>query len=257
MKVEISYDGTDFYGYQRQKNKSRTIQQTIEDLYLDMFHEKIILEASGRTDAGVHAKAQVAHFDYERDISPKRLLYAMNYQLPKDLVLLSAERVTEDFHARKCAIAKAYSYQLYMGKIAPAIGHRYYGHVRKELDVALMKKAIKLFEGHHNFKGFCGRGTSVQSYDRSIYYAGLEQEGPWLTFHFLGSGFLRKMVRNMVGSLVDIGTANKAISMITTALVTGDRKESGQTASPEGLFLEKVYYQKDDLLQSLSLLQTK
>lgn len=254
FKLTMSYDGSCYYGFQRQKEENRpTIQGTLEQALSFLLNEPVIIYGAGRTDAGVHARAQVAHFHTERAISAHSLVYALNRALPPSLVITDACQVNENFHARKCAIGKWYSYRIYNGAFPPAIGHQYFTHVPQPIDERLFRQALSHFCGRHCFKGFCGRGSSVQSYDRTLYVARalVDDDHRWWQIHFVGDGFLRKMVRNLVGTAVDISLERRPMDIITQALESGDRTKAGKTAAAQGLVLEKVFYDVDDLDQTI------
>lgn len=251
IKLTMSYDGTHFSGFQRQRNAPRTIQGVFEDVFAQTFNENVVLHGSGRTDAGVHARNQVAHIDVQRAIPTDRMLYALNRLLPKDLVLLAAEKVTHDFHARKSALGKAYSYRIFNGRIPPALGFRYFCHVPQPLDAVLMRESLQAILGFHSFQGFCAHGSSVKSFDRTIYAVDLDIKDAWWTVRIIGDGFLRKMVRNLVGSAMDIAGGRKSLAIMRQALMSGQRCDAGQTAPAAGLFLDHVFYEQAEMAQAM------
>lgn len=250
-KLVMSYDGSRFAGFQRQSMDARpTIQGVVEDLLQTTFQETVTLHGSGRTDAGVHARAQVCHISLTANIPPDRLRYALNRQLPDDIVITEVSMAPHGFHARKCAVGKTYSYTIYNGRIPPALGHAYYTHVPQKMDAALFEEALSPLLGHHNFQGFCGRRSSIKSYDRTLLGWQLAVQDDWWHITFIGDGFLRKMVRNIVGSAIDIATGHKSRDIIKNALVSQDRCDAGHTAPAKGLVLEEVFYDQDALCKA-------
>jgi tRNA pseudouridine38-40 synthase len=254
FKLTMTYDGSCYYGFQRQKEADRpTVQGILEEALSFILNEPVTIHGAGRTDAGVHARAQVAHFHTDRSISAASLVYALNRALPDSLVVTDACLVDDHFHARKCAIGKWYSYRIYNGAFPPAIGHQYFAHVPQPIDEALLRQALTEFCGPHCFKGFCGRGSSVQSYDRTLYLAHLliSEDRRWWQIHFVGDGFLRKMVRNLVGTALDISLGRRPMTIIAEALVSGDRRKAGKTAAAQGLVMERVFYDAQDLNRTI------
>lgn len=248
MKLTLEYDGSQFAGFQRQANESiRTVQGVLEARLALLLNEKIVIHGAGRTDGGVHARGQVAHMDTSRNITPQRLRYALSRNLPPDLVVREVEAVDETFHARKCALGKWYSYHLYNGRPPHAIGHMYVTYETQPIDEVLLKNAIGQVVGRHDFRGFCGRGATVQTFERTIYRAEVLRDGDWLSVHFVGDGFLRKMVRNIVGSALDVATGRRSSDTVQKALSSGDRTKAGTTAPAQGLYLESVFYDQEAL----------
>lgn len=248
--LTLSYDGSSFHGFQRQKKKEiPTVQGTLEEALCLVLQENIIVYGAGRTDAGVHARAQVAHIQTDCSISADSLMYALNRALPPSLVICHSELVDDSFHARKCAVGKWYSYRLFNGSLPPALGHQYFACVTQPLDEALFRQSLNQMIGNHWFKGFCGHGSSVKSYDRTLYLAKplVDVHRQWWEIHFVGDGFLRKMVRNMVGTAIDVALHRKPLSCIDETIRSGDRRKAGKTAAPEGLTLEAVFYEQNQL----------
>lgn len=256
FKLTLSYDGTQFFGFQRQKSKEiRTIQGVLEERLSQLLNETIIIHGSGRTDSGVHAMGQVIHFDTNRHIPAEQLQYALLRNLPRDLVIIAVEEVTKDFHARKSSCGKWYRYQLYNGQRPHAIGHMYWSHEPQAIDDQKLQAALKPLIGYHHFQGFCGRGATVDTFERTIFLADFYRQEEKIIFHFIGDGFLRKMVRNIVGTVLDMATGRKKEDLIENALISGDRREGGATAPPEGLFLEKVFYDVAEMKEQIEILQ--
>lgn len=251
-KITFSYDGTNFFGYQRQPNEVRTVQGEIEKALSVLFDEAVEVHASGRTDRGVHARGQVAHFDLEKTLEPEKIVYALNRFLTRDIRLHHCEKVSEDFHARKSAIGKYYSYRLYLGKYPSALGYSTFNAISLSLDKALFKASLKEAIGTHDFRGFCGRGSHIKDFERTIFHIAFEEEDPWFIIHFFGDGFLRKMIRNLVGTALDIALGRKQRDAMVLALKEKNRTKGGRTAQAEGLVLEEVYYDKESLDKKLA-----
>lgn len=252
VKLTFSYDGTGFNGYQRQKEEVRTVQGELEYALLKLFDEAIEVHASGRTDSGVHARAQVAHFDLKAEVAPEKIVYALNRFLNRDIRVAHAEVVEADFHARKSAIGKHYSYRIYHGNRPSAIGYSTFNHVNLPFDKALFKESFQVVLGCHDFRGFCGRGSNVTDYERTIYKIAFEENEDNLIIHFIGDGFLRKMIRNLIGTALDISLGRKPKNAMHAALEEKNRSKGGRTASAYGLVLEEVFYTKEALEKSLA-----
>lgn len=258
-KLTMSYDGAGFSGFQRQSDEDLlTVQGLLEATFSELFGERVKLHGAGRTDAGVHARAQIAHVCSARTIPPERLRYALNRALPPSLVITDVSVADAGFHARKCAIGKWYSYRIYNAQTPPALGHGYFTHIPQPLDRELFEEALACYLGHHDFEGFCGRGATVQTFDRTLYLAKccVDRCDPaWWQVHFVGDGFLRKMVRNLIGTAVDIALGRRPLSAIERALTSGDRSQAGPTAAACGLTMEEVFYEEATLTERLAQLE--
>ena len=255
-KITFSYEGTNFLGYQRQPGEGRTVQGEIEEALRILYKEEVEIHASGRTDKGVHARGQVAHFDLNLCLEPDKICYAVNRFLGRDIRLHQEEIVDEAFHARKSALGKHYSYKMYFGKKPPAIGYATFCPIFTTFSPEIFFLSLLPLLGGHNFQGFCGRGSSVKTYERTIYAIALEVEGDWLPLHLVGDGFLRKMIRNIVGTALDMIFNRRQKEALLTCLTERDRTKGGQTAPSEGLVLEEVFYTKADLLAKMKSLET-
>ncbi|MBE5780513.1 MAG: tRNA pseudouridine(38-40) synthase TruA [Clostridiales bacterium] len=242
------YDGTDYGGWQRQKN-ANTVQEEIEKALTKLLETPITIHGAGRTDAGVHARGQVFHFDGDTRIPPDKLAYAVNYLLPKDIRLKQTQAVGEDFHCRFDAKAKWYRYQIYNHPFASPLRGRYSWYVPfAPLDVDLMKEAVKPIVGTHDYAAFAASGSYVEMTVRTIYKAEISIIDGLITLDIVGSGFLYNMVRIIAGTLVDIGRGKLNKDTFTTMLQTLDRKQGGMTAPPNGLCMMRVYYDGEDVL---------
>ncbi len=248
IKLLIGYDGTNFCGWQRQLN-GRTIQGEIEDCLTLMTREKIDLHGAGRTDAGVHAEGMVAHFVTSSAITCHDFLRGLNSMLPGAVRILDAEQVDLDFHSRFSAIGKRYQYKIYTGKIQPPHLRLYSVHVPKELNFPAIKDCLKLLEGTHDFSSFENSGSrdktiySGRGAVRTIHRAELIKEPPFqLIFQFIGDGFLRNMVRNLVGTVLEVGRGRTSVEKFSEIMKAKDRTMAAATAPAHGLFLKEVLY---------------
>ena len=245
--ITVSYDGTLFNGYQKQP-KQRTVQGEIEKALKEISGgKKIDIYASGRTDAGVHAMAQKIHFDLDSKMDVEKLGKGLNSLLPNDIFVRKVTQESDDFHARFSAIGKEYLYMLNVGEYNPLERNYVYKH-NKKLDVVEMERAMKYFEGTHNFKSFTKSDEEREERDdyvRTISQTNLIRDPKDLnkiTLVFVGTGFLRYMVRNMVGILIEVGEGKRKSEDIISILRSEDRKCAGKCANPEGLYLKNVFY---------------
>ena len=242
FKLIIEYDGSRFHGWQRQK-KDRTVQETIEKALAVMTRETISVIGSGRTDAGVHALGQTASFKTRSRLTAKVFFNGLNSLLPADVVVLSCVKMPDTFHARFDVQSKRYRYHILNRAIAPAIGRQFVWHIRKPLDPAAMDQAAGILLGTHDFKAFEGTGSPRDHTVRSVTESTLKSTGGGnLTYDIAANGFLRFMVRNIVGTLVEVGLGKLAVQEVTDILKSKDRSRAGATAPPQGLFLIEVMY---------------
>ena len=249
-KATIAYDGTNFAGFQAQTGgaKVRTVQEELEKVLTRLnSHDPVILQGAGRTDAGVHARAQVIHFDLQdfagrpRDL--EKLRFALDTQSPADIAVLKVEIVPDDWHARFAPHEKIYEYYLENSQVRDPFHRLYHAHFRYHLDREKMAAGLELLAGTHDFTGFTASGSSVDDKIRTITQAQLVQIDPTtMKFIFRGNGFLYKQVRNMVGTLIKIGNDRMPLDQITKILDSKNRNLAGPTAAPEGLFLKEVIY---------------
>jgi tRNA pseudouridine38-40 synthase len=248
IKMVISYDGTDFSGWQRQRH-DRTIQGEIEHCLTVMTRDRIDLHGAGRTDAGVHAEGMVAHFVTCSGISCQDFLRGLNSMLPPAIRIVKVDEVGLDFHARFSAVGKCYQYTIYTGKIQPPQLRLYSVHVNCHLRFPVMEKCLRLLEGTHDFASFENSGSRDKSICsgrgsvRTIYQAVLLDEPPFLvTFQFTGDGFLRNMIRNFTGTLLEVGRNRLSVEEFTEILRARDRTMAAATAPAHGLSLKEVLY---------------
>ncbi len=248
IKLVVSYDGTHFGGWQRQNN-SRTIQGEIEQFLQKMTGETTLLNGAGRTDAGVHAEGMVAHFHTRSSITCDNFLRGLNSLLPGSIRIFHAEEVEASFHARFSAIGKQYQYEIYTGKIQPPRLRLHTLHITAPLNSAAMQDCLTIIEGNHDFSSFENSGSRDKSIPsgrgafRTIYEARLlDNDCQLLTFQFSGDGFLRNMIRNLVGTLLEVGKEKITPRQFTEILAAKDRTMAGATAPAHGLCLKKVFY---------------
>ncbi|PIP37460.1 MAG: tRNA pseudouridine(38-40) synthase TruA [Desulfobacterales bacterium CG07_land_8_20_14_0_80_52_14] len=242
FKLFIEYDGTAYHGWQRQK-ACPTIQGEIEKVVRKMAGKAVTVIGSGRTDAGVHALGQVAHFHCETRLSPKSFLSGLNSLLPKDIVIHRIVKTKRDFHARYNARTKTYQYRILNRPIPKAVGRFYAWHVRKPLDLSAMRSAAGYLTGTHDFKSFEGAGSPRSHTLRTVTKAALSKSaGGIILFEIQADGFLKAMVRNIVGTLVYVGLGKISPEEMEEILRSKDRRKAGPTAPSCGLFLKKVIY---------------
>lgn len=241
IKLTIEYDGTNYVGWQRQEN-GVSIQEEIEKAIAKLSGEDVTLIGSGRTDSGVHAIGQVANFKTNSTIPPSRFKFALNNNLPADIIVLKSERVPMDFHSRYDSIGKRYKYLVYNDKTPTALYRNLAYHVSYTLNYDEMMRAIELFKGTHDFTSFMVARNDVETAIRTITDASLCRKGNWISFYIEGDGFLYNMVRIIVGTLIDIGRGKFKAADIPSMINSRHREASGHTAPPQGLYLEKVYY---------------
>ncbi len=244
LKLTIEYDGTNYVGWQRQPN-GVSIQGLLEDALAPIEGRAITVHGAGRTDAGVHALGQAASVSLTTALPEATLGRALNAVLPRDVRVLAVEEVPAEFHARFDARTKTYEYRIVNAPLVSAFLHRYVWHVMAPLDLAVMRTAAEALVGRHDFAGFQGAGSVVATTERTIleveWRDGTSFDRP-LAFCIPADGFLRHMVRNIVGTLVEIGIGRWADSHVSAILDSRDRLQAGPTAPPHGLFLVHVGY---------------
>jgi len=242
FKLIIEYDGSAYHGWQRQKT-DRTLQGEIENALSTMTGQKITLLGSGRTDAGVHALGQVANFHCDTRLTAETFQKGLNGLLDDDIVIRDCQQADEDFHARYDVKSKTYHYRILNRQIPTAIHRQYLWFIRRKLDIDAMRSAIPHLLGKHDFKAFEGTGSPRAHTIRCISEAELvRHEDGYLTFEIEADGFLRFMVRNIVGTLADVGVGKIAPDDLPQILLSRDRSRAGATAPPQGLFLMNVRY---------------
>lgn len=245
LKLTIAYDGTDFAGWQIQP-EAATVQGTLSSAIGRITGEKVLPQGSGRTDAGVHALAQVATFQTDSVIPAANFVVALNDILPASIRVLTADEVEADFHPRKSAQAKTYRYRIYREAICPPLLARYVWHYPYPLDESAMQQAAPLVEGEHDFTSFAAvdpeRGREGISNVRQIFASQWRRESCELIYEVRGSGFLHHMVRNLVGTFLLVGKGALKTADVARILEAKDRSTAGATAPASGLYLVNVEY---------------
>jgi tRNA pseudouridine38-40 synthase len=242
IKMVLQYDGTRYHGWQRQEGAS-TIQGILEERIQRIIGEPVTLIASGRTDAGVHALHQVCHFITRSNLHPDSLRRGLNSVIPHDIRVKEAEYARQNFHARYSARSKTYEYRI-LNRLEPDLFLRFYTwHVPFTLDLVKMNQCISLLRGKHDFSSFKSSGSGNVNPVREMMLAELQVSGQdLLRFVFEADGFLRHMVRNMVGTVVDVGQGRITVEAFEDIFRSRDRQMAGIKAPPEGLFLAMVKY---------------
>jgi tRNA pseudouridine38-40 synthase len=246
-KLLIQYDGTDFHGWQVQES-DRTIQGELERVIGMLEDTKVNVIGSGRTDAGVHAEGQVANVFVRRAFTPHKLASAINGNLWRDIRIMKAEKVPDEFHARFSAKKKTYLYRIVNAPVMSPFWRRFAHHEHRPLDIAGMTEAGRLLLGEHDWTAFASAQSDGESRIRTV--SDFTIESRWdsrasaniLEFQITANGFLRYMVRSIIGTLIEVGRGEKDSDTIQTAIVTGDRSLAGKTAPAHGLTLLKVDY---------------
>jgi len=249
VRLVLEYDGTAYAGWQIQSN-GHTVQAVVEEALTRLSGEFLRLHPSGRTDAGVHARGMVAHFTIVRELPMAAFLQGLNRLLPMDISVREANRVADDFHARYDSTGKWYRYTLQTGEMRSALRARTSWHVRGALDLDLMRRAAADFIGRHDFSAFRAAGCEARTTVREIYSLEISAVDELIQIDVKGKGFLRNMVRVMVGTLVEIGWGKRPPGDVAALLAEGRRELSGRTAPPQGLCLMEVWYGEDSPLKT-------
>jgi tRNA pseudouridine38-40 synthase len=247
LKLTIAYDGTGLVGWQRQASGT-SVQQLLEEALLPLNHAPVVVTGAGRTDAGVHALAQVASVTLERTIAPDSVVRAMNMRLPPAVRVLAADAVDPAFHARFGAVAKTYRYRIWNTEVLSPFERPYVWHVAgPRLDRGAMADAAARIVGRHDFAAFQGTGSDAETTERQVFSSSIVRAGATgadalITYEVRGQGFLRHMVRSIAGTLVEVGRGKRPPSWIDEVLASRDRRTAGRTAPASGLFLVTVDY---------------
>jgi len=241
-RMTISYDGTDFYGWQAQPHHP-TVQGALEAAILQLTDETVRIHSCGRTDTGVHARAQVAHFDLKHPWQARQLLKGLNAFLPDSVRISELRRTRPDFHARYNATGKEYRYSIWNAPVASPLHRRQLLHVRQPLDLEAMRAAASQLEGAHDFASFSANSRQeISSKVRTIWKLSVRKQGPIVTLSALGDGFLYKMVRSLAGHLIHVGMGASSVEETSTLLARQERTARVKTARPHGLCLWKIHY---------------
>jgi tRNA pseudouridine38-40 synthase len=268
-RLTIAYDGTEFSGWQLQDN-APSIQGAVEESLAALLGGFVRVFGAGRTDAGVHARGQEASFRLERPFKLPGLVHGVNHLLPPTIRVLAAARMTDRFHAQRRSLAKEYRYRLYRARVVPPQDHPFVLEVTRQLDLNALRRALGYLQGHHDFSAFAISGGSHEHGRRRMFAATLEERGAELQLSFLGDGFLRGMVRTLVGTLLQVGRGERPAADIAKLLKIGQARgpitpskitlgratpglitpgeiapgliTAGPTAAARGLCLERVFY---------------
>lgn len=251
IRLIISYDGTNYVGWQVQPN-GVSVQALLEKALFELTGEQIRVEGSGRTDSGVHAKAQVAHFDTEARMAADKFAIAMNMHLPPDIRVLFSEECDPTFHTRFSAKRKVYSYTVQLGPHADVFLRTTSLHLHYIPDVEAMQKAAAAVIGTHDFNAFKCADSSMENTVRTITRSEWNRNGNLLVYTVEGNGFLYNMVRILVGTMLEIGSGKRPVSDMENAIETGSRTSAGATAPARGLRLERVIYPDFDTEEVLN-----
>lgn len=241
IRLTLEFDGTAYAGWQLQPN-GVSVQEVVEGALARILGEEVRLTSSGRTDAGVHARGMVAHFKTDRVLPMSAYREGVNRHLPPDVAVREACEAPDDFHARFSARGKRYRYLIQTGPVRLPLHARFSWHVRTPLDLEAMKRGGAAFAGRHDFAAFRGAGCDAKTTEREIYSVEIGREGDLIVIDVRGEGFLRHMVRVMVGTLVEIGMQRRPAEDIARLLREGCRTSAGRTAPPQGLCLMEVWY---------------
>jgi len=240
-RLTVSYRGEAYAGWQRQPN-ALAVQEVLETALADLLGRPATVVGASRTDAGVHARGQVAHLELPRPFPPGGLVHGANHRLPSDVRVLAARRMAAGFHARKHAAGKEYAYRLRREPVLSPLDALFAVRADPGLDLAAMRAAAAHLVGRHDFSAFALAGGGHRSPVRRITSAQWEQDGPALTFRVRGDGFLRGMVRALVGTLLEVGRGRRRVEEFAALLAGGARAEAGATAPAHGLTLERLFY---------------
>lgn len=241
-KLIIAYDGTHYHGFAKQPN-AITIQELLEKAIGSILGQSIKVIGAGRTDTGVHAKAQCCIFDADTNIPVERLTGAINSKLPKDIIVQKVEKTTADFHPRYAAKRKTYRYQILNSEVQDPFLYRYTYFYPYKLDIERMREGGNHIIGEHDFACFCSTGSGVHSTTREVYSLNITTQDNLITIDICGNGFLYNMVRIIVGTLIDVGIGKKAPEMVQEIIESQNRKLAGYTAPPQGLMMLNIEYE--------------
>lgn len=243
--LKIAYDGTDYAGWQRQKN-AVSVQERLEEAIATALKKDVRVTASGRTDAGVHAVGQVCHFDADVSVPPERMPDCLNRFLPPDIRITDGWAGAADFDSNRSAKRKTYCYSLYVSAREMPLKERFSVRIDGAPPLGVLQKTAKLFEGEHDFKAFCASGSSVKTTVRTVYEVRVEESETFgsrdLKIYVTGNGFLYNMVRTMTGELLELASGRRTEESLLRAYETGDRGLLGKTMPAKGLALMKVEY---------------
>lgn len=243
IKLTIEYDGAKYLGWQRLGDSDKTIQGKIEQILTKMTGESIEIIGSGRTDAGTHARGQVANFQTDTTMNVQKIRSFLNHYLPRDIIVKQVEDMPERFHSRYHATAKTYTYAVWNDELPTALERHQTFHYQQPLELERMQAACRMLEGTHDFRGFSSLKKTKKDTVRTITEIKIEQDGKKIIFTFKGDGFLYNMVRILMGTLIEIGAGERALASITAIFTAKVREQAGITVPAHALVLEEVNYQ--------------
>lgn len=241
-KLTLQYDGTRYNGWQRQGNTDNTIQGKLNEIISRYLGEEVDIAGSGRTDAGVHALAQVANFKTSKCFDKDKFMAEVNGFLPQDIRITTVEAVDERFHARLSALSKTYEYVIDNAPVADIFARKYSCRVEEALNADRMREAAGLLTGTHDYTSFCGNKKFKKSPVRTVTDIVIMESDGKIRIAFVGDGFLQNMVRIMAGTLIEVGLGKREAASMTSILEAKSREVAGMMAPPEGLFLKEVRY---------------
>ncbi len=239
IRLKLEYDGTDYVGWQFQKN-GKSIQEEIEKAISKIYQVNVRITGAGRTDAGVHAKGQIANFIIDKEIELGLVAHSLNAVLPKDIIVLEAENVSLDFNARYSAKSRRYSYCI--SQAPTAVDRKYCWQVYQELEYELLQKCAKQIIGEHEFRSFCKQNEYQNNYLCIVSSALWKKHENKLIFNITANRFLHGMVRSLVGTMVNVGRGHTEYNKFTDIINAKDRSTAGMSAPAKGLFLEEIFY---------------
>ena len=239
-KITIQYDGGRYQGWQRLGNSENTIQGKIENVLTEMAGEKIEIIGCSRTDAGVHALAQIANFKIDANLAESEVMNYLNRYLPRDISIVDVKLVSERFHARYNAKDKTYLYKIWNEPYTNPFMRKYSMHVDKKLNIERIKEACQYFIGKHDFTAFSNAKSKKKSMVREIYALDIEESDGFIQIRVRGNGFLYNMVRKIVGTLIEVGLGEKEAESIPSIIDSKERIQTGRMADGTGLYLEKI-----------------
>jgi tRNA pseudouridine38-40 synthase len=248
FKLTIAYDGTAYHGWQRQNN-ALAVQEVFENALFDLTGQKVTVQGCSRTDAGVHAREYVLSFELDSTISCRGIQFGMNSRLPDDIGVQRCEEVDENFHARYCCKGKEYIYIVHNSQFKNPFYKNTAYRSWYPIDERKLDKAAKYFVGTHDFKAMCSTDCTKENTVRTVHYFNVERNGELVKFTVSGDGFLYNMVRIMVGTLLYVNEGKIGEDEIPDILKSLDRTKAGKTVPPQGLYLNKVYYEGNDKLE--------
>ena len=248
--LKIAYDGTDYAGWQRQKN-AISVQEVLENAIMTALGEEVRVTASGRTDAGVHAAGQICHFDSDKiTVPPERLPDCLNRYLPPNVRLIDGWGADENFDSNRSAKRKTYCYSLYVSAREMPLKERYAVRIEDAPSIEILRETANLLEGEHDYKAFCASGSSVKTTVRTVYEVRVEESQSFgsrdLRIYVTGNGFLYNMVRTMTGEILDLASGRRTKESLLEAYQTGNRNLLGKTMPAKGLCLHNVEYKIDN-----------